>query len=248
MSNALEIDGKTLHPIKEAAQVVSYSRDYVTRLAREHKIKATYIGRQWFVELDSLRHYAETSALEQAVRKKQLSEERKQEQQVRAAADRLHERRTRRAAGLPLRAASVASLVLSFGVLSGYLTHQVMTFEVAPVTATMQTARVAVTQVDQPVGLQRESLPVSSAANEVSTAAVLATGPTESIEPMSEVQNGIFLFPPTATTSPERLFSDDVVVEERPDGSKWLRTLDENGQVVGNAIPFIEVPITAAGR
>ncbi len=79
MSTAVEINGVTLVPIKEAASSVSYSRDYVARLAREGKIVASQIGRQWFVDLVSLQNFStEAGALEE-VRKSELSAERKRE-------------------------------------------------------------------------------------------------------------------------------------------------------------------------
>lgn len=246
MSNALEIDGKMLHPIKDAAQVVSYSRDYVTRLAREHKIRATYVGRQWFVDIDSLQAYAETSAMEQEVRKKQLSEERKREQQLHAAAERAAAVQGARASALPLRAAAVASLVLSFGVLSGYLTHQLMTFD-APA-PTMQVAASAKVQSEEARVAVADTVPSVPAAPGAEPTPVAASAPSESIEPMNEVRNGVLLFPPSATSTPEELFSDNVLVEERADGTKWIHKRSADGTVIGDPIPFIEVPITADTR
>ncbi len=79
MSTAVEINGLSLIPIREAAVRVSYSRDYVARLAREGKIVASQVGRQWFVDLTSLEKFsAEASALEE-VRKQELRAERKRE-------------------------------------------------------------------------------------------------------------------------------------------------------------------------
>lgn len=82
MSTALEINGVSFLSIKEAATSVSYSKDYVSRLAREKKIVATQVGRQWYVDPVSLRSFAEMASLEQEVRKQQLSLERRKEQSV----------------------------------------------------------------------------------------------------------------------------------------------------------------------
>ncbi len=79
MSTTIEINGVNLIPLKEAATAVSYSRDYVARLAREEKIVASQIGRQWFVDPISLERFViEAKSLEE-VRKEELRAERKHE-------------------------------------------------------------------------------------------------------------------------------------------------------------------------
>ena len=70
MKSSLVIDHKKMHDIKSAAEVSGYTRDHVTSLARAKKIVAAQIGRQWFVDLDSLKQYANVTALEQQVRQK----------------------------------------------------------------------------------------------------------------------------------------------------------------------------------
>lgn len=79
MTTAVEINGVTLVPIKEAASAVSYSRDYVARLAREGKIVASQVGRQWFVDLPSLQNFAAAADAVEEVRKNELRAERKRE-------------------------------------------------------------------------------------------------------------------------------------------------------------------------
>ncbi len=99
MSTAVQINGVTLVPIKEAASSVSYSRDYVARLAREGKIVASQIGRQWFVDLASLQNFsAAADALEEA-RKNELRAERKRELMAKeylSTLDEVAERRVRK--------------------------------------------------------------------------------------------------------------------------------------------------------
>lgn len=85
MSTALKINGVSLVPIKEAAKLVSYTRDYVARLAREQKITASQVGRQWYVDVDSLQKFALGADLTDEVRKSALSSARKRE--LLAAAD-----------------------------------------------------------------------------------------------------------------------------------------------------------------
>lgn len=61
---------------KEAAAFVSYSPDYVSRLAREGKVLAEQRGRQWFVSLDSLKQFSQQQEAEQRARKEELREAR----------------------------------------------------------------------------------------------------------------------------------------------------------------------------
>ena len=79
MSTTIKINGVTLVPIKDAATQISYTRDYVARLAREGKIVATQVGRQWFVDLTSLQNFSEEASAQEAARKLALRLERKLE-------------------------------------------------------------------------------------------------------------------------------------------------------------------------
>ena len=75
----LQLGSSQLLPVKEAAEFMACSRDYVTRLARENKITATQINRQWLIDMDSLKNFFAFSQYEMAVRKKHLREIRKKE-------------------------------------------------------------------------------------------------------------------------------------------------------------------------
>lgn len=123
MSRTLDINGRLLHPVKEAAASVSYSRDYVTRLARENKIIATNVGRQWFVDLESLKGYIENVSIEQEIRKKQLSFDRIKEREIREATIKQHTLHLGKVKMLNVKAVLVASFVLSLGLFSGFVAH-----------------------------------------------------------------------------------------------------------------------------
>ncbi len=82
MSSFVEIAGKKYENVSTAAKLTGYSRDYIGRLAREKKILATQVNRQWFVFVPSLQIYAKLSDNEQKVRKQELSLERKNEREA----------------------------------------------------------------------------------------------------------------------------------------------------------------------
>jgi hypothetical protein len=80
MSQTLRINGKEYVPSNILAEENGYTSDYIGRLAREEKILATLIGRQWFVEPESLKSYLHQVAVEKEIRKEELRRQRKVEQ------------------------------------------------------------------------------------------------------------------------------------------------------------------------
>jgi excisionase family DNA binding protein len=242
MADALHIEGKTLHPIKEAAQVVSYSRDYVTRLAREEKITAHLVGRQWFVDIDSLRHYAEVSAVEQELRKKQLSEERKRERQLREAAEQHNTLTLERVRPMHLQAAAVASLVLGFGLLMGwgayFLSAPAGGQNVAQVGQSVPVVNRAPAEPVVPVVPQ----PASVADED----ALVPEFSAREVMPLGDTANGVLVFPNATSTDVTALFSDKVEVVTLPNGEQVVWRVDAVGNRLGNPVPFVEVPINQA--
>lgn len=248
MLSVLEIDGQALCSVKDAAQETTYSRDYVTRLAREGKIIASYIGRQWFVNIDSLQKYAESAALEQEVRKKYLSEERKQERRLREVIEHQHTLRLKKANTLHVRAVVVASLTLGLGVLVGQPLFQYVSqagyFFPSPVPLVQQA------QVSQTVS------PLSSGSNAALTPSnsdsVLSTEgqgitqvSSQTQYPIHTANEGVFLLPSTGSVEDvSALFSDVVEVKQLADGVKVVVPVDAAGNQIGREVPFLVVPIT----
>jgi len=64
----------------DAGKMFGYTNDYVARLARERKIVATRVGRQWYVDIESLRGFI------------QRAEEAKKEMREKVRGERLRER------------------------------------------------------------------------------------------------------------------------------------------------------------
>lgn len=252
MSSALQIDGKNLYPIKDAAEVVSYSRDYVTRLAREEKIIASLVGRQWFVDVDSLKSYAESSAIEQQLRKKQLSEERKRERQIRDAVEKQNTLHLKKAEGIHLRATAVACLVLGFGLLGGWATDFLTSSRSLPVeTGASNVAQVNSSQFEKQKAVttspQSVSQSVTSSTTEESSEqnSLVPNFSSRRVEQIEGTRNGFLLLPDAANADIEQLFSDDVVVRVLSTGERVVVLIDNEGNEVGREIPFVEVPVNA---
>jgi len=77
--NSLE-NLKNFVPVRDAAKRVSYTTDYVARLAREGKIDARREGRTWQVDLDSLKLFSLQAKADSLRKQEQLKIERRQEQ------------------------------------------------------------------------------------------------------------------------------------------------------------------------
>jgi len=252
MSSALNIDGKMLHPIKEATKHVSYSRDYITRLAREQKIIATYVGRQWFVDLTSLKNYFETSLLEQDIRKRQLSEERTNELRVREAAARQSRLQSGRAKSFHRRALVTASLVLCFGVMTGLGINQLTSMsgpatepEASFVHPNPRTSVAAVSKAatDTEYGKKESDAGVS-----VKKAEELRTVTPHFVQEIKKLplsSEGVLLLPSYSVeqVSAKEFFSDEVKIRNLADGKQVAVIVDQEGKPVGREIPLVLVPV-----
>ncbi|MBP6924091.1 MAG: helix-turn-helix domain-containing protein [Candidatus Pacebacteria bacterium] len=240
MKSGLEINGAELQNIRAAAERTGYSRDYITRLAREEKIIASQIGRQWFVDIDSLKEYATEVANEQSFRHQQLSEERRQErlaQEKRNTRVKKNHTRTRR--GMVLQSHTLAVGVLSLGLGLGFLLNQLPTFSSDYSTQVASAPSVQpleeYTVEDRPVGEKDITSGVEFSHESVG----LAT--------MEGASEGILLLPggTGSSSNPAKLFSDDVRVMVDEHGQQFIARLNDHGQMV-ERIPFVVVPVTSS--
>lgn len=82
-ADTLYINGQNFVAVRIASRNVSYSKDYITRLAREQKIRAVTIGRTWYVDPVSLKQYGEIQTFESEIKRRQLQQQRRSELQLR---------------------------------------------------------------------------------------------------------------------------------------------------------------------
>jgi len=125
MSDALTINGRILLPVKELATRSRYSRDYITKLAREGQVVAAQIGRQWFVDEDSLKAFSEASEIESEVRRKHLSLERRRERELKSKVERLWDVIPKRPQYSPARALLLSVLIMSGALFSLVAARQI---------------------------------------------------------------------------------------------------------------------------
>lgn len=121
MSNASIIPNQKRISAAEAGRQFGYTNDYVTRLAREKKVNATRVGKQWYVDAASLESFVTKSELVKKEYADRLRAERKKERvQLAQGAG------GARVAVVPLRgsragALAKAGMVVCVGVMAGGL-------------------------------------------------------------------------------------------------------------------------------
>lgn len=252
MSDSIEIDGKKLLPIKEIVNTSSYSRDYITRLARDKKIEATLIGRQWFVDVDSLQRYANLSAVEQELRKHKLSAERKREQKIHIALQGQKEVQEKKVQSLHSRSLVAASFVLGLGLLGGSLSYETISNSSFFQTADTQEQYAVPARAANTFALQTETIETKND-TESEMQMIESLVLPEDIETVMEIQSlgnieeGILLLPRVGTTSDisSKAFSDNVEVRVAVDGTESVVRVDAEGESIGDPIQFVRVSVAA---
>ena len=234
--SSLDIDGKKMHSIKHAATATGYSRDYITKLAREQKIFAAQVGRQWYVEMDSLQSYSSVMAAEQKLRQQQLSDERKRERQLRELREEEMVQRERQERRQGRRVRRLVPAVLLLGLITGVtlpytpLAPHLFGEQAASASLVGDEADAALFSQNHPAPPGAEVLNFSHESARLST---LTTG-----------DEGILLLPATASSStePTEFFSDTVQVRTDVSGQQYVARVDSTGKVV-EEVPFVVVPV-----
>ncbi len=79
MAKELIINEKKYYPSVVLAERFSYTGDYLTKLARDGKVEASKVGRQWFLCEESLTNFVSAASEQKEKRKNDLREERRKE-------------------------------------------------------------------------------------------------------------------------------------------------------------------------
>ena len=235
MSSLIQLGTTKFLPVKEASEFVPYSRDYVARLAREGKIVATQIDRQWFVDVASLQNFFAHATIEESVRKRHLSSIRKRDLEVREVyRTRLAEIAQKHQYTHRL-ALMQTCLIFLCGIGVGFF-YITANERVTPqyITALVRELRLGDTHESQRASVQGSTL------KDVFTGAI-QEGVIESDESF-DVSRGIVLLPmaSSSTSTVEDFFSDPVTVEMTSTTTGTIR----NG-VSQKSVPFVRVPAGA---
>lgn len=234
-----------MQSVTAAAASVGYSRDYVTKLARDQKIIAIQNGRQWFVDLQSLEEYAEKSLTEQKLRQHELSEQRKAEREKALAMAEAEKIPTPYFKRVAQQKSSVAMLAL-LGLASTYsfLHFSLLTSSVAGIQAA---SSAVIPEFQNAESAYEIAVGTSVSATEPPVQQIDFTQESMRLADMENFQDGILLLPVASGTkpvAPESLFSDKVEIFTDEQGQTFVGRVDDKNQVVSK-IPFVVVPVDA---
>lgn len=237
MFNALEIDKKKMSDIKSAAKLTGYSRDYITKLARDGKVLATQINRQWHVDLKSLQQYAEVSTIEQQIKKAHLSEVRRHERQVKEVLFMNSEKRKEKIQKQSQRAKQTVGVMIVMAMfLSSVLTSSLSSF-----VDMLDTQSASVAGNLRPV--YADTTVIYGESNQTS----VFFDETPATMTLSENDEGILLLPQVTASGTEVLpvdmFADSVVIRHDESGQAFISPADNSGSSTGKEIKFVMVPM-----
>ncbi len=251
MTAGVEINGVTLVSIKEATVVVPYSKDYISRLAREGEIVASQIGRQWFVDLDSLVTFSKSAELQDEARKQELRAERKSELKTKEAIDVLENLTAEKIKSRRFDALGISFATLCLGFMVGTSLYAVSQFSTSPVFAlvshlTNLSNSLVPESINYPA-MVSESLATVDEPKET----LLLTSLIEKPVFITEVdtrrleggESGVLVFASGELVDAkevEELFSDDVAVTFTDDNSGVIKYQQKSGSVV--SYPFVSMP------
>ncbi len=258
MSSALSINGKTLLPIKEVVGRTRYTRDYIAKLAREGVIAGAQVGRQWFIDEESLQNFSALSELEADVRRRHLSRERRRERDLKVVASERVAKILERPRYSRARALCATALVLCCGLLSGfsfYYLPERVSLEALAVKAGFlvgELSRVALGTGDA-MGETKAVPPIALPETVIETALSEQPVFVDTVEArrFHDQSTGVLVLPVGSSVSTTEeiaaLFSDPVEVVFRSPG---VGEITYRGAVEGElvSVPFLTVPAPVSER
>ncbi len=242
MASNIDINGKKLLPIKDAISLVDYSRDYITRLARERKIVATQIGRKWYVDIESLKNYYESSQAEQEIKKRQLSDQRKKDLAIKdLKEEKRKQARKRLKRKTPALAVLSAIIALGFG-MGVWLEPQAQVgFNDL---SQLANVNIGTSESDEDVITVSKVRDLQDSSDKL----VIPDFSSNFSHRKLSADEGLLLMPITSKdkVAIEEYFSDPVTVVTDEDGNSGVVRVDEGGNPIGEPIPFVNVPISSS--
>ncbi len=223
MSENFFIGNRRLIPLKEVSKIVPYSREYVARLARDGRVAAAQINRQWYIDPESLKNFFEQAQLEMQARGEYVRELRKQELDLHEWWSAFVDTQKHRQVGRAGRAAKKSILIIILGLFVGLLVTRLAPLGDPAVLASL-------------VESQQLASLITAQDNEAAAVSWYETGDvvTEDESLLSPV--GILLLPDGVSEDPAAFFSDEVRVEETGPTSGVIYSSTSS-----SSVPFVRV-------
>ncbi len=231
MTEFFNVGNRKLIPLRDVSKFVPYSKDYVARLARDGKIAAAQINRQWYIDPVSLKNFFDHAQLELQARAEYTRALRKEELDLHDWWESFVAAQSDKRATRSHRAVNKTIIVIILGLFVGFLVSSFAPFTNPAVIAGL------VSGTEQQAALVDTVIPDM---DWYEYGEIISE--TEEIP----LNNGIVLFPvlPTdaSSTDPASFFSDPV--EVRTTGTTTGELVSPNGIV----IPFVRVPVGASAN
>ncbi len=239
MSSFVEIAGKKYESVSTAARLTGYSRDYIGRLAREEKITATQVGRQWFIFIPSLEKYAKSAEQDQQARQEKLSSERKREREEKELArEQLKKTKKRK---MKQGAHVMAFVVLGFGIGLGAALNSASVFSTAAekqIASAPQSESFVQTEQEFPVA-------TGSVSEEAVVESIDFSRESVTISALDGEGEGVMLLPSKGKQLTEEevkaMFSDPVHIVRDAEGNRYVVRKTADGKE--ERLPFAIVPV-----
>jgi hypothetical protein len=200
MSDFFHIGNRKLIPLKDVTKIVPYSRDYVARLARDGRIAAAQVNRQWYIDGESLKNFFEHAQLEVQARGEYVRELRKQELDLHEWWSAFLETQRARRESRNGRALRKTMIVIILGLFVGLIVSNL-----APVTNPSMVASLITT--GQFAAVAEAPLPGDKTVTWYETGVVIED------ETLAN-PTGILITSEGTTSDATTFFSDEVVIEE----------------------------------
>ncbi len=234
MESGIVIGNRTLVPLKVAASSVSYSRDYVARLAREGKIAAAQVNRQWYIDPVSLQNFCEHAQLEVLARSEYVRELRRNELESKDRWESFENNKKQRQEKTFTVSVYRTLVFVVCGLCAGFLVHVAL-----PLTqsASLPAQLGFLFDINRSDVEEKPQTPAAAFWENIGNVYINDEAIT--------IDNGIVLLPSgtTSEASVEELFSDPVSIINTS-SSTGVISIDEKG--VTTTMPFVRIPKAAS--
>ncbi len=222
MSDFFHLGNRKLVPLKDVTKIVPYSKDYVARLARDGRVAAAQINRQWYIDAESLKNFFEHAQLEVQARTAYTRALRKEELDLHAWWTAFTKTQQERQATRPQRVMGKTIVILILGMLVGLFVTSA-----TPVYTNTSLASMV-------LGSQSAAVSEFQTNNEWYQTGVIVE------DESFKNPHGILLTPESTVgneINPETLFSDPVTVEMTSPTAGVIYS-----STTSSTVPFVKIP------
>ncbi len=221
MSDFFQIGNRRLIPLKDVTKIVPYSREYVARLARDGRIAAAQVNRQWYIDPESLKNFFEHAQLEVQARTEYVRELRKQELDLHEWWLKFLETQQTRRKGREKRVVGRTIIVVILGLLVGLLVTDWSPFASPATLATLIRGEQFAASIEATLNNAHETWYETGVVVED----ISLKNPT-----------GILLTPVGTTTDAATFFSDPITVEMVTETTGFIHS-----STTSSSVPYVRI-------